>query len=347
MSAPLRLRFFLWLALSQFIFFLLQGLFWAGYELYEWATKGEETLLHELGEILIPLAVGTLCFPIMLAVTWRIARRMLAPLQAIARTAERIHEGRLDERIRGDFGDDELGLLAVTLNEAFDRYREALDRLNRFSSDASHQLRTPLTAIRSTGEVALQKPRTDAEYRESIGSMLEDVARLSRIVEQLLALARLDAGSLRGRFERVDLHTTIERVSRNFEPLWDAKALRVVRTGGPGLDVMGDADLLEQVVANLIDNATRHTPAGGDIRIQAERDGAWITLTLADTGPGIAPEHRLEIFDRFRTAPGHVSPGAGLGLAIVADIVAVHRGAVRVDAASCGGASFQIRLPTA
>ena len=300
--------------------------------------------VDEVLEVVTVFVSGILALPVMMLVIRRLCRRMLQPLQSIRETAEHIIAGRLDDRILAENPDDELGKLAHTLNKAFDRYRDAMARQQRFASDASHQLRTPLTSIRTTGEVCLQKERPPDEYRETIGSMLEDVQRLSDMVEKLLMLARFGADKVRNAFADVALGGLTRDVVSRYESLGTARSLRFNAPANGDIRVRGDAALLEQMLTNLVDNAVRHTPDGGEISVElsTEENGS-IVLQVRDTGPGIPPELHNQLFQRFARGPGTDISGSGLGLAIVADIVSLHDG--HIELLGGPGASFRITFP--
>lgn len=309
-------------------------------------ADGHSSFEKELHEIEAILLAGLAVLPLMALIIRRICRRMLRPLSEIRETAERIIAGHLAERIQTDHPADELGLLAGTINKAFDRYQDNLDRLQRFTSDASHQLRTPLTSIRTTGEVCLGKRRSPEEYEEVIGSMLEDADRLRAVVEKLLVLARMGADSVRAGFVPLDLGEVCARVIERYGPAFEVADLRVTFNRAPDARVRGDAALLEQVLSNLLDNAIRHTWRGGSIDISvASGAGATWVLCVRDSGPGVAQELLPNLFERFARGPGADLSGHGLGLAIVADTVRIHGGGIRLLPGP--GAAFEIALPAA
>ncbi|NCC51164.1 MAG: HAMP domain-containing protein [Spartobacteria bacterium] len=344
MKLTLRVRYYLWLATFLFMSVLVSLLVLTSLQLYE-LVRYQSVLNENRSALAIYLLVGSVSLPVMLVVAWHITRQMLRPLRTVAETAQAITRGNLEERIAVPDADDELSMLVTTVNRAFDRYQDAVERIKRFSADASHQLRTPLTAIRSTGEIALQKERTPEEYRETLSSMLEDLQRLVYIVEQLLVLSRLDAREIRNRFGRVALHEVAHQVASRFEPLWEYKQIDLQVTSSIEGAFHGDAALMEEAIANLLDNAIRFTPEQGCIRLRVVEEGGTLVFRIEDSGPGISKHYRQQVFERFARAPGTDSPGAGLGLAIVADIINIHRGSIHVARGSLGGAMFEIRLP--
>jgi heavy metal sensor kinase len=346
-KGSLRRKYCLWLSALVIVHFLLRAILGTIQGLREVAL-GNATLAAKFKELLPLMLVDAVTIPIILVAIWFVTKRLMQPLETVAATASRISAGQLDERVAVPAAEDEVAQLARTLNSAFDRYREAVQRIRRFSSDASHQLRTPLAALRSVGEVSLQKERTPDDYRESIASMLEEAERLERIIQQLLMLSRLERSSLRAEFNRVDLDKIAENATAIYEPAAAHKKIRVQRDGEPGLAARGDAGLLEQVAASLLDNAIKFTPEGGLIRVVTRRAGAGaVMLRVEDSGPGIPDEQRTVIFERFVSIMSADQRGTGLGLAIVHDIVKLHEGKVEALPNSPQGAVLQVTLPAA
>ena len=347
MKSSIRRNYCFWLALVLIIHFTVQGIVTIGHGLGE-ISAGEKDAEAEVREMVLVVLTDLLTLFLLFGVIWFISKKMLQPLSSMAEAAHRIRAGELAERIPVDNPEDDIGRVAVALNDAFDGYQQAMDRVRRFSSDASHQLRTPLTAMRSVGEVCLQKDRSPEEYRDKIASMLEECQRLSRIVEQLLALSRLERSKLREQFVPVAMAAVIKRVIDTFEPLYADKQVDLITELAPSLMVQGNVGLLEQVVANLIDNAIRFTPLGGTIRVStAKTSGSLAVIRVVDSGPGIPEAEQTRIFQRFVSLPGPEMPGSGLGLAIVADIVKLHDGKVEAKSNPEGGATLTVTLPLA
>jgi heavy metal sensor kinase len=294
-----------------------------------------------------------LAVPIILALAgiggYVLAKRVLAPLEKMTSRAEEITSERLHDRLPTGEVDDELGHLARVFNNLLARLEQSFAQLRRFTADASHELRTPLTAIRSVGEVALQKDGSREEYRDTIGSMLEEVNRLTALVESLLTISRADAG-------RIQLHPTVfpaldlaREAAGLFEVLVEEKDQRIVVAGDEGIDVKGDRVFLRQALVNIIHNAVKHSPIGGEISVSvhAESPGT-VLIEVADSGPGIAPEHSEKIFDRFYRADesrSREAGGAGLGLSIAQWAVRVHGGNIQLLTGLGTGCTFQICLP--
>jgi heavy metal sensor kinase len=243
---------------------------------------------------------------------------------------------------------DELGHLASVFNETFGRLQASFEQLRRFTADASHEMRTPLTALRAVGEVGLQESRSGEDYREIIGSMLEEADRLNQLVETLLTLARADGGHVRLNRERVDLGDLAREVADHLGALAEDRQQAItVKSSGPVLAEV-DRVVLRQAAINLLDNAIKYSPAGGTIRLVADARPGEAILGVQDSGPGIAPEHVAHIFERFyRIDKGRSrdAGGVGLGLSIARWAVEVHGGHIEVESPATGGSVFRIVLP--
>jgi signal transduction histidine kinase len=342
----IRFRFFIWLAVHTALVFLSIGLALLSFDFYEYMQDANNAS-DEIEEMLVVLVAMAFLFPISLAGAWYISRRLLRPWQSLVMQAERICGGQLGERIEVETPSDEIGRLAATLNATFDGYQNLLDRLQRFSYDASHQLRNPLAAIRTNGEVCLKHPRTAEEYRSVIGGILEDTARLSRTVDQLLMLARAASGALEEYQTRVCLQDVAREVVREGQSIGETRGLSVVLVAPETpLLVRGIPELLREALANLLDNALRFSPDDGLIEIGLSQPAAeTVRLTVSDSGPGLAPEQKATIFRPFTRSEGSGKESTGLGLAIVADICRAHAGHFGVDDQPGGGCCFWLEFP--
>jgi heavy metal sensor kinase len=304
-------------------------------------------------------AASALALPIVLAIAglvgYWLARRALGPVERMTQQAEHITPGLLHERLPTGTADDELGHLARVFNDMLSRLEQSFEQLRRFTSDVSHELRTPLTLIRSVGEVGLQKGGTTDEYREIIGSMLEEVNRLTSLVENLLTIARADAGQIPLRRSVFGAMELAREAGGLLEVLIEDKGQQVHFEGDEKISLEGDRLLLRQALVNIVHNAVKYSPAGAAISIRALREpslnetGDRVRLEIADTGPGIPPEHAARIFERFyrvdmaRTGNGS---GAGLGLSIAHWAVKIHGGEIQLKN-TAPGCVFQIWLPAA
>lgn len=291
-----------------------------------------EQILTEHEQLLAVIAVGLVGVASLLG--YWLAGRALRPVRAIAAMAKEMGEGRLDARIELDLAPgDELGELAGTFNDMLGRLEMSFATLRRFTADAAHDLRAPLTLLRSEVEVALSRPRSGAEYQASLRTVLAETARLSRLADQLLLLARADAGALRPRGDDIDVADLVDEAVSHWETLARDRGV-VVTTKIPDSGVIvGDSDMLRRLLDNLIDNAIRHTPSGGDIEVSAALLGDRWCIDVRDSGEGISAEARKVVFERFTRgdhARGRETGGAGLGLAVCAAIARLHGGSIAV-----------------
>jgi heavy metal sensor kinase len=299
------------------------------------------------------LAILFLALPMALAAAayagYKMAGRVLEPIQKMATRAQQITSERLGDRLPVENEEDELGHLAGAFNEMLSRIENSFEQLRRFTSDASHELRTPLAAIRSVGEVGLQKNASPEEYRDMIGSMLEEVNRLTNLVESLLTLSRADAGQLTLRYTNFAVMDLMRDAAGLLEVLIEEKKLTFTLEGDEDLFVRGDRLFLRQAIINILHNAVKFTPAGGKISLSVSREGlSEAVLSITDNGPGIPLEHRTLVFDRFYRVDSARAgdKGAGLGLSIARWAVNSHDGEIELSSAPGGGCTFWIRLPT-
>jgi len=312
-------------------------------------VRSEASVRSELSELLLVLGLG---FPVALGLSalggYGLARRALAPVGTMAERARTITADRLGERLPIEDPHDELGHLAAVFNETLARLERSFGELRRFTADASHELRTPLTAIRSVGEVGLRHRRDEQAYREIIGSMLEEADRLARLVDSLLLLCRADAGQVRLRAEPTDLGRLAREVVAQLEVLAEEKRQTVSTEVIGSVTAAVDGAVLRQAVINLLDNAIKYSPEAAPIRVVVRHRSEAPVIEVIDTGPGIAPEHREAIFERFyRVDPARSREGggAGLGLSIARWAVEMHGGHAELESDEGKGSAFRIVLP--
>ncbi len=282
-----------------------------------------------------------------------LARKSLSPVAAMSAKARAISAASLGERIEIGNPRDELGQLAVTLNALLQRMEESFDSQRRFMADASHELRTPVAILQGEIDVALSRENRDArEYRESLEIMRKSVRRLTRIVRDLFLLARGDAGQYPLRSERFYLEEVVVQTVQQFRTVAAERGVSLREDHRIDLVFRGDEDLIQRLLGNLVDNAIRHTPAGGRVSVSCTSESDHFRIEVADTGSGIAPELRESIFERFfRGDSTHTAAetfngsGAGLGLPIARWIAEAHGG--RLDLARTGpsGSVFVVLLP--
>jgi heavy metal sensor kinase len=264
----------------------------------------------------------------------------------MAAEANRISADELGRRLPVDNPADELGRLGSVFNITLDRLQHSFEALDRFVADASHELRTPLTTLRSVGEVGLRKGRTDEEYREIIASMLEEAQRLQRLVERLLDLASAGGGQTTER-TKVGLLASARECAADLAVLAEQKRQRI-EVAGEDCAIVTDPVLFRQALQNLMENAIKYSPEETAIRVEIRRAGGTCTVSVKDEGPGIAPEDRSRLSERFYRpdrARGRTSGGFGLGLAITKAYLRVLGGSLHHEPAQPRGSIFRLELP--
>ncbi len=276
------------------------------------------------------------------------ARKALAPMERLRRSTREITAVRLDRRLSVRNAHDELGRLTATINDMIARLERSFAEVRRFTADASHEMRTPLAVIRNEAEVALARPIGEEGCRNLLGSILEEVDRLTRLTDQLLTLAREDADAVLPPQAAVDLAALVRSVVETMRPLAESRGVALTAEAEGPVEVRGDEARLRQVLYNLLDNAIKYTPEGGAVAVRCGRDGGEAVLAVRDTGVGIPPEHLHRVFDRFYRADKartREQGGAGLGLSIARSIAAAHGGRIELESALGKGATFIVRLP--
>ncbi len=277
---------------------------------------------------------------------WVAARRGLAPLRDISRSAASITANRLDQRLSADSIPVELAEVAETLNAMLARLEESFRRLSDFSSDLAHELRTPVSNLLTQTQVTLSRARTVDEYQNVLASNAEEFERLSRMIADMLFLAKSDNNLIVPHREKVDLAAEVGSLIEFYEAFAEEKGLHLTCSGSA--TVFGDRLMLRRAINNLLSNAVRHTPESGRIAVCLDDSNASVSvLSVENTGETIAPEHLPRLFDRFYRADlsrQHTGEGVGLGLAIARSIAHAHGGEVLAHSKE-GITTFEIRLP--
>jgi len=278
-------------------------------------------------------------------------RRALRPVDEIRQKAAQITSRNLSERLPVVRTGDELERLATDLNRMIARLEESFQQINRFSADASHELRTPLTVLQGELEsMAQSRSNIPPEIRDTIGSALEETQRLTKIVENLLAISRLEAGEARKQLERLDFAELARSTAEQMRLLAEEKQIHLDCNGAERVEVDADPARLKQVVVNLLDNAIKYTPEKGKVSVCVTKQDSRAVLEVTDTGIGISADDLPHIFDRFYRADKARSRemgGTGLGLSIVRSICLAHNGQVRVASTEGQGSVFHVELPLA
>ncbi len=314
------------------------------------STLSIDSSVNALVRLLVPVGVA-LAILTPIAGYW-LAVRATKPVGDILRTAARLRPTRLADRLAVRGTGDELDRLAVTINTLLDQVADHVESQERFVADAAHELRGPLTAVRSSLEVALSQDRQSCEYRETLAEVLEETNQLSKLANDLLLLAESTDSSMTIRTTVVDLADLARRSVAMFAGVAEERGVSIDSPGPTSLFVVADAVKLRQLIGNLVDNAVRFTPNGGRVVVGLDRDSATgeAVLTVADTGHGIGPDDLPRIFDRFyktdlaRSRDNRGRSG-GLGLAICKAIVEGHGGRITITSAPGRGTTIACRFP--
>jgi heavy metal sensor kinase len=307
-----------------------------------------EPAFSALRELLIIIAIALPIVILLLVLGgYALTRRWLKPLDSMVREANRITASDLSRRLPVANTADELGQLAEVFNTTLSRLEDSFLTLDRFVADASHELLTPLTNLRSVGEVGLRGNRPIEHYREVIGSMLEEAQRLQLLVEKLLQLARAEGGAKMLECEPVRLDFLAQRCVDDASVLAEEKNQKIVVHSVPA-EVVTDELLLRQALQNLLDNAIKYSPPGSAIHVDVKAADSHCEIAVTDNGPGVPPAHRARLMDRFfrsDNARNRTGGGFGLGLAITKAYMHVLGGTVAHEAMLPNGSTFRLTIP--
>lgn len=276
---------------------------------------------------------------------WWIVARAIRPIENIGATAVKISAGDLSQRINVEETESELGKLASVLNSTFARLEVAFAQQKQFTSDAAHELRTPVSVILTQTQTVLNREREAADYKQTVEACQRAAQRMRKLIGALLELARLDAGQEQMKRLHFDFSKTVADCIELIRPLADEGGVKILAELVP-LEITGDSERLAQVITNFLMNAIQYNHDDGEVRVKLEMQSGLAILTVADTGAGISPGDFPRIFERFyRADKSRSSGGAGLGLAISKAIVEAHGGTIEVASEENIGTTFTVRLP--
>lgn len=311
-----------------------------------YAISEVRSTLNELFSLMLYLL--PIIFFVSLAGGWWLASYSLQPIEKITQTAREITARRLDQRIPSPPADDEIARLVATLNDMIARLEASFQQIRQFTSDVSHELRTPLSILMGELELALRSRRSPEEYERILSTALEEVVRLSKLVQNLLELSRAETGQINLTMEQLDLSLLLHDIVEDAEILAEAKNIQVHSSIETPLWIQGDKHRLYQAFLNLVDNAVKYTPENQTIAIRGARQGKSVVVEIEDTGIGIPEKEIPLIFRRFYRvdkARSRKIQGQGLGLAIVQWIIHSHGGEIQVESTPGKGSCFRVILP--
>ena len=279
-----------------------------------------------------------------------ISKRALAPVDEISQAAQRISIENLTERLQVPDTGDQLQRLSETLNDMLSRLESSVRRITQFTADASHELRAPISLIRTTAEIAVMKrDRPGQEYLEALDDILEESERTSQVVDSLMLLARTDSGKEALDIAPIDARAVVRGAAEQGERLAANQGVTFhLDSTEDALPIQADAEALRRALLILMDNAAKYTPRGGSVHVRVERQNGFAVASVTDTGIGIDPEDLDHVFDRFWRADkarSRQQGGAGLGLSIAKWIIDVHGGGISVQSEPGKGSQFTVRLP--
>ena len=291
--------------------------------------------------VLLPLAMLVMLFAGVV-----VTRSELRPIARIAESARDMTASKLSRRLDSSGMPPELQALAASFNEMLEHLEASFVKLSDFCADLAHELRTPLTSLLGRTELVLARRRSADEYREAMEKSMEEIARMSRLVSDMLFLAQADHEQLALTCEEVDLRREVDRLLEFFDTAADERGIQLEARGEA--TVYGDRRMLARALSNILSNAIRHSPSGERVQVTLARDRGTAVATIVDFGPGLGPQHTSRVFDRFyRVDPSRGSDlgGTGLGLAIARSIVRVHGGDISVESEPHRFTKFTLRIP--
>jgi heavy metal sensor kinase len=304
------------------------------------------TALSELRRVLLwllPLIIAIAVFG-----TWWMAGRALHPLRELEQEASSISITQLSRRLPQRGTNDELDSLAATFNQVLARLDESVIQMREFADFMAHELRTPMTVLRGEVEVELMRPDLPVEWRSHLESHLEEFEKLNRLINRFLLIAKAETGGIQLQKERTSLSGLARTLAEVLGPFAEGMGIELSLTCEESVDVFADREWIERALFNLLDNALKFTPKGGQVRVRVQNEPSGASLEIIDNGCGISPNDLPHIFDRFYRSedsnPGHQDPG-GLGLSLTKWIIEQHQGNISVQSATNNGTTFTVILP--
>jgi len=304
--------------------------------------SSDERVERDFAVLFVILLLGSVLSAASIAII--VTKRGLRPLEQMTRSLGRVGPTHLKERVAPGSWPSELQPLAIAFDDMLKRLDDSFTRLSQFSADLAHELRTPVANMMGEAQVALTRERTAAEYRETIESTIGECERLSRIVDNLLFVARVDAAREPIARKRFDARKAVEKIAAFYQTAAEDRHVTITCSGQG--QIYADPDLFERAVGNLLDNALRFAPDRGSIQVAVSKHSNDFEVAISDNGCGIAAEHLPRVFDRFyRAESSRTSDGAGLGLALVKSIVELHGGSASIQSEMGRGTTVKLTFP--
>jgi two-component system heavy metal sensor histidine kinase CusS len=304
--------------------------------------SSDERVERDFAVLFVILLLGSVLSAASIAIV--VTKRGLRPLEQMTRSLGRVDPTHLKERVAPSSWPSELQPLAIAFDDMLKRLDDSFTRLSQFSADLAHELRTPVANMMGEAQVALTRERTAAEYRETIESTIGECERLSRIVDNLLFVARVDAAREPIARKRFDARAAVEKITAFYQTIAEDRHVTITCSGEG--QIYADPDLFQRAVGNLLDNALRFAPDRGSIQVAVSKHSNDLEVAISDNGCGIAAEHLPRVFDRFyRAESSRTSDGAGLGLALVKSIVELHGGSAAIQSEVGQGTTVKLIFP--
>jgi len=277
-----------------------------------------------------------------------LAHKSLSPIVAMTVQAQLIGTENMHERLRVANPNDELGSLTIVFNQLLDRLETSFESMRRFMADASHELRTPIAIIRGEADVSLSKERQTEEYKDALTTIQDESRRLTRIVDDLMALSRANTGERLLKVENIYLNDVVDECVHGMQVIANTKGIALTNESQPDIAFKGDEELLRRMIMNLLDNAIKYNTPAGRVKITLKSENSHAKISVADTGIGIPAEAASQVFDRFYRVDqsrSRSAGGSGLGLAIAKWIAEAHQGTINLASDPGKGSTFTVSLP--